>query len=445
MEIQMLIHGFETALKSSWEEIHDLVLRYRPLLSRAFAYNVLRKTRYHGTNQLYDIGERYVFGSPLAPWGQEEIMDYNMKAQGYQFTQRPDLDRSYKRCAPPLNWIQCQDGATAELFLAEEKLGPFPSSSNLKGKNDDENLRSVYGLIKLSNAVPKCNNVSDDGNVLYPRSIDPRDNDPETHLALNILTCHGYIPQGLNEPLKMVWGYPDPKSLCGNSDSPKMTTLLEVIDQDNINAARRNIAVNLINSVYTLLEARWYHKNLCLNNIISFNDDWSKPYMVGFRTARSAVDGLSDPLDRPDYDWIDRYYQHPERYDGKKARDVHFVMKHDIYGLGIILLELWKGYQLASKAEVVTRFSNIKEHKYLPALEKFARAGEGRLGKDFIEPIICCLRGFEGVAYGFDDPESQMETLSEFKRRVLDKVGGRDAVGAAEGESFAVGEASGIV
>ena len=93
----------------------------------------------------------------------------------------------------------------------------------------------------------------------------------------------------------------------------------------------------------------------------------------------------------------------------------------------------------------MARFSKVKEDKYLPALEKFARAGEGSLGKDFIDPIICCLRGFEGVAYRFDDPESQMKTLSEFKRRVVDKVGGRDAVGEAEEESFAVGRASGIL
>ena len=118
-------------------------------------------------------------------------------------------------------------------------------------------------------------------------------------------------------------------------------------------------------------------------------------------------------------------------------------MKHDIYELETILLELQKGYQLASKAEVVARFLKVKKDKYLPALEKFARAGEGSLGKDFIDPIICCLRGFEGVAYRFDNPESQLKTLIEFKRRVVDKVG--DAVGAAEEESFAVGEASGIV
>ena len=225
----------------------------------------------------------------------------------------------------------------------------------------------------------------------------------------------------------MVWSTPGPKPLSGISNSPKMTTLLEVIGQDNINAIRRNIAANRINSVYTILEARWYHKNLCLKDIISFNYDWNKPYIVGFRTARSAVNRLSDLLDRPDYEWIDRYYQNPERYDGKKARDVLFLMKHVIYGLGMILLELQKGYQLVSNAEVAARFSNVKEDKYMPALEKFARAGDGRLGKDFGDPIICCLRGSEGVAYQFDDLETQTKPLSEFKRRVVDRVGVQDA------------------
>jgi hypothetical protein len=360
-------------------------MHYRPKLSRAFAYSVLKKTRYYGINQLYEIGETCMSGS--APCTKEELAYFDMKAQGYRFTPRPDLDKSHKGYTPPLSWIQCHGRGRIGLFLAEEKLGPFPSSPKLRETNDRENLLSVFGLIKLSNTGSEGDNMFDDGNVL---DLDPRDNNPAS--ALNILRCHGYIPQGVNEPLTMVWDPPIQLSLPGTSDRPKMTTLLEVIDQGSINVSRQMIAVNLINSIYTLLEARWYHKNLCLNNIICFNDDWSKLYWVGFRTGRSAIDGLSDPLDRPEYEWIDRYYQHPERYNGKKPRDIHFSMKHDLYGLGIILLELQKGYTLASRAEVVARFSTVKEEMYLPALEKFARAGDGGLGKDFIDPIVLSER-----------------------------------------------------
>jgi hypothetical protein len=141
------------------------------------------------------------------------------------------------------------------------------------------------------------------------------------------------MSKGLNEPLTMIWNPPLQARIQDSSSIPRMTTLLKAIDQPTLDPDRKTIAVNLITSVYTLLESRWYHKNLNLNNIVSFNNNWTTPYIVGFRTSRSA-NGLSDPLERKEYEWIERYYQHPERWNGKKPRDVHYLMKlieYEIY------------------------------------------------------------------------------------------------------------------
>ena len=56
------------------------------------------------------------------------------------------------------------------------------------------------------------------------------------------------------------------------------------------------------------------------------------------------------------------------------------------------------GHQLASDPEVM-KISNLKDSKYLRGLEKFSRATASRfrVGKEFGEPIVCCLRGFEDM------------------------------------------------
>jgi hypothetical protein len=196
----------------------------------------------------------YVWVIKSAPCSKEELADFDMKAQGFRFISRPDLDRSYKGYISPLRWIQYHGRGKPELFLTEEKLDPFPSSPKLREKNDKENLLSIYGLIKLSDAISMGDNISDTGSVLDPQSVDPRDDNPVT--TLNILIYHGYIPQGLDESLIIIWDPPIQISLRGTSDNPKMTTLLEIIDQDRINISRQTITINLIDSIYKLLEAR---------------------------------------------------------------------------------------------------------------------------------------------------------------------------------------------
>jgi hypothetical protein len=105
-------------------------------------------------------------------------------------------------------------------------------------------------------------------------------------------------------------------------------------------------------------------------------------------------------------------------------------------------LELQKGYQLAGNPAAVRKFSRKKDVEYLTALEGFAKTGSGRLGGEFVEPIVSCLRGFEGVDSGFDDPASQTKTLGEFKRRVVDNlVVGQSTIDEME-PRFAVGEPS---
>jgi len=393
-------------------EVCELVLRYRPQLTQSYADDILKETDYRPINDMYNIGDRYIFGMATAVCTQNEIAQYNFTAKGLEVSHEDWTNSTFPA---PLRWARLRVQGSSQLkglALTEFKRDPFPKfvDRRLKWENNAEKIRSAYGLARLAD-VPKAPllEVGDINKVEDP-----------CLKYFKILRCLGFIQEDDGGSIYMIWEPPIP--VTDPFGKPRLTTLRECVQEKALDNHRCTIAAHLVGSLYVLLEARWYHRDICLNNVIAFDNDWSNPRLVGFGMARFRIDGFSDPSQRDIAAWPDRYYHHPDRYNGSKPSDVHFRMKHDIYGLGILLLEIQKAHFFGSNDRRNKTLATVKDNKTLAA--KFVKFAKDRdrcyLGEAFIAPIVSCLSEFESD--GNEDWVSEAATLRKFKMLVVDPI-----------------------
>ena len=101
---------------------------------------------------------------------------------------------------------------------------------------------------------------------------------------------------------------------------------------------RFEVAKQLANSVMFVHNAQFVHKNISPETVLLLKNDSStlgKPFLVGFEKFRLA-DGrtyhIGDSL------WQQNLYRHPTRQGLRPIED--YRMQHDIYSLGVCLLEI---------------------------------------------------------------------------------------------------------
>jgi hypothetical protein len=151
--------------------------------------------------------------------------------------------------------------------------------------------------------------------VMYP---DPKQRDPAFQFVLR-------IPQGM-EVLQSL------RQLLLNSD-------------EHISLSRKfRIAVELAKSVSSVHMFNFVHKSLRPESVLCFEDpqsSQSRTFLVGFDGFRSA-DGGTNLIG--DIDWDKNVYRHPLRQGNHPVEA--FKMQHDIYSLGVCLLEvgLWQSF-----------------------------------------------------------------------------------------------------
>ena len=99
-----------------------------------------------------------------------------------------------------------------------------------------------------------------------------------------------------------------------------------------------DLARQLARSVFFIHTAKFVHKNLRPETILCFRDglnNLGKPFLVGFEKFRLD---RGDTLKFGDDVWERNLYRHPHR-QGLHLEE-SYVMQHDIYSLGVILLEI---------------------------------------------------------------------------------------------------------
>jgi len=181
---------------------------------------------------------------------------------------------------------------------------------------------------------------------------------------------------------------------------------------------RLQLAKALAWTVYEIHTVDWVHQSICPDNILLFGEelpcgvvrfDWSNPYVVGFDSSRSNK-GVSGKLNFRG-EWATRLYTHPDRLLDEYAR---YQKIHDIYSLGVVLLELGR---MASFMEDGQAENLIKSspHEVKKAFIAKAKSLQPVLGRCYYEVVKACLLGqFDGV--------DEYDFMSEFRSQVSEKL-----------------------
>ncbi|KAI3394332.1 hypothetical protein diail_2884 [Diaporthe ilicicola] len=181
----------------------------------------------------------------------------------------------------------------------------------------------------------------------------------------------------------------------------------------------------LVECVEKLHAVDWLHKGLRSDNIIFFHGglaggdsrdlDFSKPYLSGFEYSRPVTSvSMSEG---PGVSLADDLYRHPNvqgfSTDGTTGRG--FRKRHDIYSVGLILIEIayWK------HLESILGVSNLGDLKARDVLrvrevllsQSHIESLQSRVGDAIAEASQACLKGFSGQSEQDGDNVAGAEQL----------------------------------
>ncbi|KAL2204884.1 hypothetical protein CC79DRAFT_1370701 [Sarocladium strictum] len=250
-----------------------------------------------------------------------------------------------------------------------------------------------------------------------------RESNPQT---FGTMRCKAIVKLPETASLAFVFRVPD-----GFDTVRSMRDLLLNVSAPESLSMRLEIARQLANAVYYIHLYEFVHKNICPETILNLNvqgQDLGRSItaLVGFQVLRH-VDGrtntgkLASAL---------RLYQHPWRQMINKTA---FVMQHDIYSLGVCLLEigLWESL-LSFEGPTVTpsRTIELNEGHSDPdsVKAKMVALSRGRLraqmGDKYSMAVETCLTCFDTDNTTFGDPdeftdEDGVEVGSSYAAKVL--------------------------
>jgi hypothetical protein len=183
--------------------------------------------------------------------------------------------------------------------------------------------------------------------------------------STGVLKSLGYFWDARNKQYGMI--YEIPLSISPSDKTPLTLSSMLREPQDSLSAApkaatpkhalneRFRLAKELATAVFFLHACGWVHKDIRPGNIIipqssrtpedkRFPFKLGRPYLVSLESARGSRNH-SDPSTRAKLAVWDRdIYLHPDRVFNGSQIDQYYTMSHDVYSLGIVLLEigLWR-------------------------------------------------------------------------------------------------------
>ncbi|MCJ1321669.1 hypothetical protein MMC15_007014 [Xylographa vitiligo] len=230
------------------------------------------------------------------------------------------------------------DSERRSVFILETELHavmtPIPNSQSHSGHLLRGHAKVIIDTISVDprmNAMGMAKDVRDLARVLS--KVDP--------FTFGLLTCHGVVKIMEGPPqapgFRFIFRLPDtlsnPRSL--------RSTLLVPVGGTSLNQ-RFLLAKLLAKSVFFMHTSHFVHKNIRPETILVLEDhdlELDKPFLVGFEKFRldtTRTHRLGDDL------WERNVYRHPQRQGVSIEED--FVMQHDIYSLGVVLLEIGLGF-----------------------------------------------------------------------------------------------------
>jgi serine/threonine protein kinase len=227
-----------------------------------------------------------------------------------------------------------------------------------------------------------------------------------------LLPCRGYYRDPQVPRFGFVFDTPP-----GRPNKPKsLRVLLPDRSQPNSPALedRLGLALMIAVALFEFHDAGWVHKSFRSSNIIFFPEDdstesfISEAWLVGFDYARESQ-GFSEKIRT--IDTSKDIYRHPDTWGEPTGK---FQKIHDLYSLGIVLLEigLWKPVSAIEKYGF--RRSTFDEREDVKKL--FVAKAKGTLpfmiGKQYSEVVSKCLTG-QFALEGANDEASTQEAYRD--------------------------------
>ncbi|KAK2763148.1 hypothetical protein FQN54_009784 [Arachnomyces sp. PD_36] len=187
------------------------------------------------------------------------------------------------------------------------------------------------------------------------------------------------------------------------------------------------LALELSKCIAQMHMVQWLHKSFRSDNILllphSVTDEnssktrlevnYPEPWVLGFEFSRP------DPFfsnGQADFEPTRDIYRHPDR-QGEPTE--MFKKVHDIYALGVVLLEigLWEPAIKLEKG----LFSHVSDPRAVQAqLTKHAQKRlQARVGRKYKEVVLKCLSGDFGVE---DDSKEDLKLQQAFRHQVVDVI-----------------------
>jgi hypothetical protein len=155
-------------------------------------------------------------------------------------------------------------------------------------------------------------------------------------------------------------------------------------------------------ALWTFHQSDWVHKSIWSRSLVFFEAmdgsyDFSKPHLIGFEYSRPVT---TDTLKSYDDDPERNLYRHPDRQGMPDAgRGTIFQKHHDLYSLGVVLLEigLWQTAETLRDAVALSRHEK-PERIYRQKLQAlYIEAARTRLahsmGPAYVKAVVACLEG----------------------------------------------------
>lgn len=243
---------------------------------------------------------------------------------------------------------------------------------------------------------------------------------------LNCFSCLGFLEDP--EHFRFAFLFRIPAELSFESATTLRSLSLYISKQPILQLEERfSLAYNICQAVLNLHQSGWVHKSIRSPNIIlvpqnsGTGGDLSQgdfqrfiPYLKGFEFSRPDQDNSSRSARS---DPITNLYRHPLRQNDPTEG---FNMEHDLYAVGVILLEIgiWK--------TVHSVFERAMPEAGLPGATKATNQMKSmaktllpqKMGTKYAEAVQKCIGGFD---IGVDDKHHTNLGLA-FRQQVLDHL-----------------------
>lgn len=228
--------------------------------------------------------------------------------------------------------------------------------------------------------------------------------------VFNLLKCRGVVKHVGTDP-KVPTGFDFIFRIPKNMKEPRSLRerLLSPGDKTHSLSERFHLARQLANAVAYIHTYDFVHKNIRPETILLFQDGCSSLgslFLTGFTTFRMA-DGKTRRFG--DDEWQRNLYRHPNRQGLHPERD--YVMQHDIYSLGVCLIEigLWRSIYRPEFSSEQQSCSGSNSQRPLPSKKNLIDLATAELppkmGNKYTETVVTCLTCLDEDNKDFGDQD----------------------------------------